>query len=226
MPKAALNPGMPLDIVFENEINQQNAHYMKAVVYDCGNKFITISQTSPALNRHFLNRRVLVTFLVSHRSRLLRFGFNGLLTDLVNDYAISSGKNAEAIKIKKLSETEPVDFRMYFRVKPPSETDLRLLLQEQKVNLLDISIGGAKFTYPRSYLFLPGQTVKFKLLIGQAVFNINAIVRGVREPDKNAANRSIQYVSVEFRIDDKIMEVSLGKAILDIERSLLSRGSE
>lgn len=225
MYKPELRAGIPLDIVFENEINQPNAHYMKAVIYECNSKFVTISQTSPALTAHFLKRRVLTTFLVRVKNRVLRFGFYGILADLISEYSIASGKTAEAIIIKKLSEPEPSDFRMYFRVKPPSETDLRLFLQEQKVSLLDISIGGAKFTYPRSYLFRPGDTVKFKLIIGQSVFDIKAIVRSVREPDVNAGNRNFQYVSVQFLMDDQKMEVSLGRAILDIERSLLSKGA-
>lgn len=225
MDKSELRAGMPIDIVFESEINQPNAHYMKAVIYECSNKFIVTSQTSPALTTHFLKRRVLTTYLVRVKNRMLRFGFSGLLTDLISDYAISSGKSTEALVIKKLSEPQQADFRMFFRVKPPSEAEIRLFLQEQKVNLLDVSIGGAKFTHPRSYLFRPGDSIKFKLIIDRDVYDINAHIRSVQEPDINATNRSMQYISVEFHIDDKKTEVALGKAILDIERSLLSRGT-
>ena len=76
----------------------------------------------------------------------------------------------------------------------------------------------------KNYLFRPKDPVKFKLLIGGDVFDIDAVVRSVRQPDINTSNRNIQYVSVEFRIDDRKMEVALGQAILNIERSLLSRG--
>jgi hypothetical protein len=224
MNKPELRAGMPLDIVFENEINQPNCHYMKAVIYDYDNKLITISQTSPALTRHFLKRRVLATFLARVNTRVLRFGFPAQLIDLINPYTIVSEKTVEALLLKRLAQPEPVDFRLYFRVKPPSETELRLFLEDQKVNLLDISIGGAKFIYPKRYFFLPGDAVKFKLIIGTEIFNIKASVRNVQEPDVNAANKNIQYVSVEFHLDNQKMEVSLGKAILDIERSLLSKG--
>jgi hypothetical protein len=224
MYKPELKAGMPLDIVFENEANQPNAHYLKAVIYDYDKSFITISQTSPALTKHFLNRRILITFLVNIESRILRFGFSGQLMDLISHYAMASEKTAEALLIKKLSEAEPTDFRMYFRIKPPSNADLCLFLAEQKVSLLDISIGGAKFTYPKNYSFQLGETIKFKLVIRQAIFNIDATVRNVRGPDLSATNRRIQFVSVEFRHHDKKMESSLGKAIIDIERSLLAEG--
>ena len=215
---------MSLDIVFENEVNHPKAHYMKAVIYDYDRNLITISQTSPALSRHFLNRRLLITFLVTIENRILRFGFPGLLADLISDYAMSSGITAEALLIKKLSDSEPTDFRMYFRVRPPLNSDVSLFLEEQKVNLLDISIGGAKFTYPKRYAFQLGETAKFKLIISEEIFNIDAVVRNVREPYVTAANKNMQYVSVEFRHDNKKMETALGKAILEIERSLLSKG--
>ncbi|MEE9911535.1 MAG: PilZ domain-containing protein [Deltaproteobacteria bacterium] len=224
MNKPELKAGMPLDIIFENEVNRPKAHYMKAVVYDFDNHAVTISQTSPALNKHFLNRRLLITFLVTIENRILRFGFAGLLADLISDYSMSSGTTVEALRIKKLAAPEPTDFRMYFRVRPPANSDLILFLEEQKVSLLDISIGGAKFTYPKRYTFQPGENVKFKLIINEDFFSIDGVIRNVREPYLTATNKNVQYVSVEFRHDDKKMETALGKAILEIERSLLSKG--
>ena len=91
------------------------------------------------------------------------------------------------------------------------------------MGLLDISIGGAKFTYPKCHIFHAGQTIKFKLIIHNAIFNIDAGVRNVRDPYPNATNK-IQYVCVEFHHNDKKMEASLGKAIMDIERTLLAEG--
>ena len=225
MQKPDIKAGTPLDIVFENEINKPNAHYLKAVVYDCHNDRIIISQTSPALNKHFLNRKVLVTFLLRIENRILRFGFAGLLSDLISDYAMSSEKTTEALLIKKLHPPEPTDFRLYFRVTPPSGTDLSLYLEEKKVSLLDISLGGAKFMYPKSHIFQPGETVKFKLLIAETVFNVDAVVRNVRVPFSSKTPGSVQHVSVEFDHNDKGMESSLGRAIMDIERSLLTKGT-
>ena len=224
MHKPELKAGLPLDIVFENEVNQQNAHYLKAVIYDYDKNLITLSQTSPALTRHFLNRRIIITFLVPIENRILRFGFPAQLIDVISHYAMASENTVEALLVKKFAAPEPTDFRMYFRVRLPSTADICLFLEEQKVSLLDISIGGAKFTYPQRHFFRPGDAIKFKLVVGQAIFNIDAAVRSVREPDIGASRQNIQYVSVEFRHNDQKMEASLAKAILDIERGLLSEG--
>lgn len=225
MNKPEIKAGMSLDIVFENELNQTYAHYMKAVVYDLDQNFLIISQTSPALNVKFLNRRMVVTFLIQTDARVIRFGFSAKLIGFIPDYEISSGTVVEAIKIQKNSSPEPTDFRMYFRVKPPLDADVGLFIESRKVNLLDISIGGAKFTCPRREFNLrPGDTLKFKLIIGNESFDVDALIRNVSYPDAVAANRNIQYISVAFRHDDKTREMALGKAIMDIERSLLSSG--
>jgi len=224
MHKPEIRAGLTLDIIFEKELNQPNAHYMKAIIYDCEKKNIIISQTSPALSARFIGRRLLMTYLVRRDNRVLRLGFPAKLINLVHDYEIASGNTVDALLCRQTGDPEPMDFRMYFRVAPPSDTDVCLFIEEQKVSLLDISIGGAKFTYPRRNIFRIGDKVKFKLVTGREMFNVEAVVRSVRQTDDSAANKLLQYVSVEFRYSDKAIETSLGKSIMSIERSLLSEG--
>lgn len=219
-----LKVGSRIDIIFENEIMKNKAHFMKALVYDIEKSKIIVSQTSPALNRHFLDRRVMVSFITKVGSRNLRFGFPSRLIDLVNDYKIASGQSVEAIVLQQYKKSELVDFRMYFRVTPGRQSDVSLILKEEKVNLIDISLGGARFTCPKDYSLNSGDKVKFKLLIGINVFNLDTRVRDVWTPEDASANKYLQYVRVEFKYDDKQLEASLGKAILKIERQLLSEG--
>lgn len=220
-----LNIGSRIDIVFANEIEKANAHFMKAVVYDYESKgIIIISQTSPALNRHFLDRKVIVTFLANFEKRILRFGFTAHLINLLTNYELSSNRNVEALVLKQMEEPVLMDFRMHFRVKPPSQSNVNLFFQENKVNLIDISLGGAKFTHPKSYLFHVGEEINLKLIINSAVFEMNARVRGVSIPNQFLTHKTIQHVSVKFEYNNKDLNTSLGKAILSIERQLLSEG--
>jgi c-di-GMP-binding flagellar brake protein YcgR len=154
----------------------------------------------------------------------MRFGFPAQLIGLMSDYTMSAGHTVEALLAKKTGDAEPTDFRMYFRVKPPSNTDLCLFMEDHKVSLLDISIGGAKFIFPKRHFFRPGGVIQVKLLIGLNSFNVEALVRNVHEADIDANNKNLQYVSVRFHYTDKDTETSLGKAIMEIERSLLSEG--
>jgi hypothetical protein len=219
-----LKIGTRVDIVFENEINNSNAHYMKALVYDYEDNKIIISQTSPALNRHFLDRRIMVTFLANVERRVLRFGFPARLIDLIPNYQIASKQEVEALVLQKYEDPESIDFRMYFRVKPHLQSDINLYFQEEKVNIIDLSIGGAKFTCRKDYSFRHGDIVKFKLLIDRSVFNLNGRVCDVVMPYDDSANKNLQYISIEFEYDSKQLEASLGKAIIGIERQLLSEG--
>jgi hypothetical protein len=219
-----LKVGTTVNIIFENEIMKNKAHFMKALVYDIEDNKIIVSQTSPALNRRFLNRPIMVSFLAGVGGRNLRFGFPSKLLDLVNDYKIASEQSVEALILQQYEEAELVDFRMYFRVAPGMQSDISLILNEEKVNLIDISLGGARFTCPLDYSLRTADKIKFKLLIGIRVFNLDTIVREVWVPYDVSTNRNLKYVSVEFEYDDKQLEASLGKAILEIERHLLSEG--
>jgi len=220
----SLKIGTRVDIVFENELMKSNAHIMKALVYDIEESRIIISQTSPALNHHFLDRRIMVSFIARIGSRNLRFGFPSKLLDLVNDYKIASQESVEAFILQSYKKSELVDFRMYFRVTPQRQSDISLIFKEEKVNLIDISLGGARFTCPLDYSLRNDDRIKFKLLIGRNVFNLDTRVRDVWMPDDIAVNRNLQYVRVEFEYDNKQLEASLGKAIIEIERHLLSEG--
>ncbi|HOW57323.1 MAG TPA: PilZ domain-containing protein [Smithellaceae bacterium] len=219
-----LKIGTRIDIIFDNEINKSNAHYMKASVYDYADDMITVSQTSPALNRNFLNRRIMVSFLARVERRVLRFGFSARLIDLITNYEIASTNRVEALVLKQLDEPGQVDFRMHFRVSPPASSAVNLFYQEERVNLVDISIGGAKFAYPKTYAIRPADKMKFKLIIGAAIFDVNARVCNVVMPDAYAVNKNIQYVSVKFEHDNRQTEAALGRAIIEIERLLLSEG--
>lgn len=219
-----LKIGTRIDIVFENEINKRNAHYLKALVYDYEDNNIIISQTSPALNHHFLDRRVRVTFLAEIEKRVVRFGFKAQLIEIITNYQIASNKYVEALVLKQYETPEQMDFRTHFRIKPPSQNNINLFFQEEKVNLIDISLGGAKFTYPKSNLFHRGDTINIKLIIDDKVFNLEARVRNISMPYEYSANKNIQYVSVEFEYDDIQLEAALGRAIIGIERKMLSEG--
>jgi hypothetical protein len=219
-----LRVGTRVDIIFDDELTKSNAHVMKALVYDIEESRIIVSQTSPALNRHFLDRRIMVSFIERIGNRNLRFGFPSKLIDLVDDYKIASQQNVEALILQSYKKSEMVDFRMYFRVTPQRQSDVSLILKEEKVNLIDISLGGARFTCPPDSSLRTDDRIKFKLLIGRNVFNLDTRVRDVWTPDDLSANRRLLYVRVEFEYDNPQLESVLGKAIMEIERRLLSEG--
>ncbi len=224
MKHSDIRAGQRLDLVFEKEMQEAGAHVLKATVYDVEGGLLTISQTTPALNRRYLNRRLRVTYLVRLENRILRFGFPAVFVEILSDYAMSSGSVVEALVVKKTGRVESSDFRMFFRVKPPENSDICLFCREEKVNLLDISLGGAKFSCPKTVSVQPGQTLEMSLLVDGRIFRVDARVRNIHNPPIDSAAKTFQFVSVEFMERDSKMETALGRAILEIERALLSDG--
>ncbi len=224
MKNSDIKAGQRLDLVFEKEMNEPGAHYLKATVYDVEGGLLTISQTTPALNRRYLNRKLRITYLVRRENRICRFGFPAVFVELIPDYAMASGKTVEALIIRKTGLVESSDFRMYFRVKPPDDSGICLFCDEQKVAVLDISLGGAKFSCPKTVEIHSGQMLELGLLIDAKIFRINGRVRTIGQPENEVAGRNLQFVSVEFVDREPKMEAALGRAILDIERALLSDG--
>lgn len=223
-----LRVGINVDIVLENEMNQSNAHFMKALVYDIEGRRITVSQTSPALDRHFLDRRIVVSFLSKIGNRNLRFGFPAKLIELISHYKIASGQMVEALVLQQHESPKSMDYRMYFRVKPGLHSNINLFIQDQHreegVSLLDISLGGAKFICPRNFSFGAGDRIKIRLTIDRTAFDLEALVRDLWTPLDGSTGQKIQYVSIEFDYDHSQLETVLGKAIMDTERQLLSEG--
>lgn len=219
-----LKVGTGVNIVFENEINKKNAHNMRAMVYDYNNSKVVVSQSSPPLTRNFLNRRVVVTFLADFNKHPSRFGFAAQLIDLKADYQISADKGVEALVLKKLEKIHRVDYRMFFRVKLPSKSNINLYFQNKRVNLINISLGGAKFSYPLTHLFRHGEALDLQLIIDSTAFEMKAKVRNLSHPHEFSVNNTLQYVGIEFEGGNRQLEVALGKAIIEIERQMLSEG--
>jgi len=177
------------------------------------------------MDRHFLDRRVIITFLVNCETRILRFGFPAKLKEVMADYQMASNKDVEALLWEQFAKPKQVDFRMFYRVKQSAASNIRLELKQGTVNLIDISLGGAKFTCSRDYLLRPADEIKINLAVGRTVFNLKARVGDVRTlRDAPISARNIQYVSIQFETGNTQMENVLGKAIIEMERQLLSEG--
>ncbi|MEN6624304.1 MAG: hypothetical protein ABFD50_22505, partial [Smithella sp.] len=156
MEKPDLKIGTRIDILFENELSTGKAQFMKALVYDIEETKIIISQTSPSINHDFFNNRILISFLTEVDGHNLRFGFPSRIINLIPDYKIASGQSVEALVLEPYKKTELVDFRTFFRVKPRLKSDISLIYEKEKVNLIDISLGGARFMCSLKYSFKAG----------------------------------------------------------------------
>lgn len=107
-------------------------------VLDVTNKTIVLLQTFPPLDRSFLNKPVLITY-VTRDKKMGRYGFLAEIAELREGYE-TKGRGVPAIITKRLSDSENCELRSYPRIKPTPHFEV--LLNKEYVEVVDISAGG------------------------------------------------------------------------------------
>jgi len=98
-----------------------------------------------------------------------------------------------------------------------SSEDISMTVGDKKVNLLDISIGGAKISHRGALDVTSGDLFSVKLLMDEKEFPLEARVLRTWHPSTEAGSL-IEYVSLEFLNTDKRLQDLIGKKIRNIER--------
>jgi len=128
-----LQQGRAVDIVIADKVVKHS------FIQDLRGNRIVLLQTTPPLNGHYLDREILITYLVRNGT-CKRFGFRGRVTQLCEGY-ITVGRGFPAIVVERTSETSPCDLRMHHRT--PSPPCVELWMGTEKLNVVDISSGGS-----------------------------------------------------------------------------------
>jgi len=216
-----IRPGMRISIVTDIDIDKEIAEVRNAVVYDIDGARIVLSQTDPPFTNRQKGQRITVTCLLKQGNNLRRIGFSGRVINIVNNYALSSQKTVQAIDIDRDGPLKEYDLRMHFRVKPRTQDGIQLFLQGQKLTLMDISIGGARFCRSGCDPTDRDEIMSLNLIIDGQSFHCEAKPVKVWHASETA-RPDLEYVSILFlNLDKKCSHLLSGK-ILDIERGLLS----
>ena len=220
---ADIKPGMSVNIVLNVDIDKEITDVRNAIVYDVNDAEVMISQTNPPFTRYYIGKGITVTYLVKRKEGPCRIGFSAKVTGILNDYNLYSSNTVQAVKILKDSALKVYDLRMHYRVNPTSESGIHLFVGNEKVNLLDISMGGARFSHPIDSPIELGVMIKMILIIDLERFDIEAKSVNVWHPSDAARLADLEYVSVQFfKMDKKCSHLLSGK-ILAIQREFLSK---
>jgi len=221
--------GLRLDIVLEADLQKDRAIARKAMVYDVFDDRFLISQTSPPLYRRHIGERVNASYLVTVGSqeskRAIRMGVPATVAEYLKAYPLSSSNFAPAFVLKQEGKAAKIDLRMHYRVRPTASSDLTLLANGEKVNLIDISMGGVQFSLRLKNPPLEYGNVALTLQSGGRMYPIDGTVTRISNP-MTATGRvhDLEYVTARFVGLDRDVEFFLGKKILMIERQLISEG--
>ncbi|MCX5813000.1 MAG: PilZ domain-containing protein [Proteobacteria bacterium] len=218
-----IRPGLRLKIVVDiNHIKETN-DVRNSIIFDVIEKKLLIAQTEPPILKSRINKAIILTYLTKENKEDVRYGFEASIVDLVNNYELSADNITQAVIL--LSKTNPVQYnlRFFFRAEPPSNSGLDLSIYRKPVNILDISIGGAKISHHRELKLEPGRILDIKLSIDGAVFDLNAVVVRTWDPKEGKMVKSLEFVALEFINTSMQLKNILGKKIISIQRELRSR---
>ncbi len=223
---AEVKPGLHVHIVLSTDIQKEATDVRGALVYDIDGADVILSQTNPPFTegRH-IGKDVSVTYLTREKSGVARYGFDGKVVGVIKAYNLLSSETVPAIRVKRQTGFQQYDLRMHYRLKPKLNDDsLALYLENEKVNLLDISIGGARFCHKGNPSIEQRETEKMILSIDGQRFRIDVRNCAFRAPSAAGRRSELQYREVQFLNMDKTCNRLLNVKIFALQRKMLSRG--
>jgi hypothetical protein len=212
--RALIRPGLTLDVV-------DKERHMKSLIYDVAERRIIIAQTSPSLTKHSLNRVMSLTFLVRKDGQSVRYGVEARLTDFITGYRLASSE-VEAVGFEQKTRVDTYNLRLDFRVRPPADSNLSVELRGQRLNIIDISVGGFQFSYRGDDLPEIQEEFKITLVIDDYFLELGAKILRVTSPVPHDPH--LRYVGATFMGKSRDYERYLMRKILDIQRKLLIDG--
>jgi len=213
-------PGSKVDIVLDFDWLNEKIDVRRAVVYDLNDKRIVTSQTAPPAGSYNVGKKVKITYLLMGKDGWVRYGINGRLIRIVPDYRLSGSETAQAIEIIPEPGREFFNLRLFYRLQPPLDCGLALFLKKEKMNILNISLGGVKFTHSKDYPIVPKSRLNLTLQIDEQNYDIEAEAMRVSSVS-GRMRRELEAVAVKFLNLDKKTQDLLSIKIKEVERKML-----
>jgi hypothetical protein len=217
-------PGLNVKLVMEVDPQTEQINTRNSTVYDVDGERLVLAQTEPAIGNSMLRKAITVTYLVKEKSGLVRYGFSAVVTGFIDYHGLMSTRDVEALSVRKRANPTPYNIRRCYRVEPTGRSGLEMSVHAKKVNILDISLGGVKFTYGADSLELyPASVVEFHFDIGGIICKTDATILRVWNEEDEGLRRGLSFAAAEFLNVTRIFERELSRKIRDIERDDLSK---
>jgi hypothetical protein len=218
-----VNPGMSVNIVANVDVDKEITEVRNAIVYDVDGAKLVLSQTNPPFTKYHLDKEITVTYIVKGKDTLSRVGFSGKLVGILNDYSLYSSNVVQALNVLRKGGLKTYDLRMHYRVSPKSDSGIYVYVGDERVSLIDISMGGARFCHSKNRPIESRTILNIILELDAQKFKLEAKTVNVWYPSEAGRRADLEYVSVQFMKLDKNCSHDLSGKILAIQRELLSK---
>lgn len=189
-----------------------------SVIYDSDGDTLILAQTEPPVEASMLNQEVVVTYVVQEESGYVRYGFYAVITDFLDDFQPEPGRHRRAITVRRRSRPEPYNIRMRYRVQPSNKSGLDVSVRGKKVNVVDISLGGIRFSYDERLRLEVNKVVEVGLAVGRDVHTVEARIVRIWEKEAEFFKTEVRLAAAEFRNMSRRFEDELSRKIREIER--------
>ncbi len=213
----SIRPGLSVRIVTDIDVMKERILVKGSTVYDMQEPAIILAQTDPPILKSMLHKEVIVTYLIKEKDNAVRHGFTAELVEFI-DYSLSSGQQVKALVARRTGPEKPYSVRMSYRVGPTGRSNITMSVFANRVNIIDISLGGAKFSYSKPLVLKSDEIVSIGLEIGGKVYTLEAHILRTWHGDHEGARRDLWFASAEFVNRSQTTEQALLRKIHDIER--------
>ncbi len=213
----SIRPGLSVRIVTDTDVMKERVPVKGSTVYDVQEPVIILAQTDPPILKSMLHKKAIVTYLIKEKENEVRHGFAVELIEFI-DYSLNPGQEVKALVVKKTGPEKPYSVRMSYRVGPTGGSNITMSVFASSVNIIDISLGGAKFTYSAPLVLKSYDTAPIDLEMGGKVYTLEAHILRTWQGDNEGARRNLRFASVEFVNISKSVERALTRKINDIKR--------
>jgi hypothetical protein len=214
-----IGPGASVQLVVEVDPRTERISVRNSTVYDSDGERLVLAQTEPAIKDSMLHKEVTVTYLGEEKDGPVRYGFPAVITGFTDYYDLMSGREKGAVAVRKRSDPVPYDPRRYYRVVPTSRSGLDVSVHAKRVNIIDISLGGMRFTYDAEDLDLYADSVvEVRLDIGGIIRRIDATILRTWKGKDKGLQEDLSFAAAEFVNLTRIFDQELSLKIREIER--------
>jgi PilZ domain len=220
-----IKPGLNVRIVTDVDLARERISVKASTVYDVKGQTAILAQTDPPILKSMLNKEITITYLVRKNDAMVRYGFLAKIVEFI-DYSLEAGKMVKALEVDGITEAQPYNIRMSYRVTPTVQDGLTMAINGTPINVLDFSLGGAKLSCDRSVKLKMDSVVSSSIEMGGRTYSVKARVIRSWDGQSEGFSQNLRFASIEFVNMDRTIEQALSQKIQDIERQSFQRETD
>jgi hypothetical protein len=217
-----IKPGLSIRIVTEVDVTRERIHVRGSIIYDVKEETAILAQTDPPILKSMLHKEVTITYLTKKNDVMVRHGFPARIVEFI-DYSLNSGQQVRALMVERTGNEQPYSIRMSYRAAPTTKSELSMTIYGTVVNVLDISLGGARFSYDKSLKLEPDAIVNANIEMEGRPYSLEARILRTWYGDSEGPRHDLRFASAEFVNMSRTVEHALSRKIHEIERESLHK---